>query len=214
MPMEQDKYKTPYSEQPYVVTGSIFTDGRGSFHEFYNEFAIGTPKGIKGSIQQINISVSKRGTIRGMHLQYRPMQGKFIQVIKGSAIFVELDCMPTSPTYGTAKQFLLHSNENIALWVPFGFANGFQALEDDTTIVYACTGVYNPDTSISINPFSEEILHHWLHDEDGHVIDYTLSEQDATAPMFSMCEEEVGNTVYNAYTIQRTGIRLFDRFDI
>jgi dTDP-4-dehydrorhamnose 3,5-epimerase len=200
------------SDTPRVVSGFTHHDSRGSFQELYNEFSANTPRELVGNIKQINMSISKKGTIRGMHLQHDPIQDKFIKVIKGKAIFIELDCRKFSSRFGEVYRFMLTDNANDSLWVPFGFANGFQALEDDTIVMYSCTGVYNHNTSISINPLSNGLYHYWAKEEDGYVQDYIISQQDAEAPDLIDCFGTVADTVEAA--IRREVEKPFERYDI
>jgi dTDP-4-dehydrorhamnose 3,5-epimerase len=136
------------------------SDERGFFTETFNKGSLHLPSEFKNNVNQINASFSKKGTIRGMHLQYSPRMIKFITVLKGKVKFVELDVRPRSETYGKATFVLLDEKSQYGLYVPFGFANGFQALED-SIISYACTGFYNSKAEITINPFSEEVKGFW-----------------------------------------------------
>jgi dTDP-4-dehydrorhamnose 3,5-epimerase len=212
MQSHNQKASKMYSDTPRVVSGFTHLDSRGSFQELYNEFSANTPRELVGNIKQINMSISKKGTIRGMHLQHNPIQGKFIKVIKGKAIFIELDCRKLSSTFGDVYRFMLTDNANDSLWVPFGFANGFQALEDDTMVMYSCTGVYNHNTSISINPFSKEIYHYWAKELDGHIKDYIISDQDSTSATFEDSIDSVADIVEAA--IRREINKPFERYDI
>lgn len=137
-----------------------FKDNRGYFTEVFNGTAENLPKEFKTQALQVNASFSKKGTIRGMHLQHSPRMVKLITVLKGKVKFVELDVRPKSPDYGTVKEFYLDEDSQYALYIPYGYANGFQALED-SIIAYGCTGFFNPNAEISINPFSDEVKQHW-----------------------------------------------------
>jgi len=108
-------------------------DDRGYFSEIWHE-DLGLPE-----FKQINTSVSKLCTFRGLHYQWDKPQGKLIRVTKGSATFFELDIRAYSQTFGKYETINLDSKNNEWLWVPAGFANGFFTLETDTTIVYMCT---------------------------------------------------------------------------
>lgn len=170
-----------------VVASRRFSDSRGFFTELYNEFHPDTPEELRGKAAQVNISFSQQGVIRGMHFQTDPPQGKLLKVIYGKALFVELDIRWDSPTFGQAQKIVLSANDDEypdTLWVPYGFANGFQALED-TTLAYVCSGAYNKDTEYGISPFSPQIKPHWeqILDKNGKNVQI-LSEKDQKSPNF------------------------------
>lgn len=170
-----------------VVPPRRFSDSRGFFTELYNEFHPDTPEQLRGKAAQVNISFSERGVIRGMHFQTSPPQGKLLKLIQGKAIFVELDIKWGSPTFGQAQKIILSANDDEypdTLWVPYGFANGFQALEP-TILAYVCSGAYNKDTEKGISPFSPEVKSLWdeIRDENGKIIK-NLSEKDQKSPFF------------------------------
>jgi dTDP-4-dehydrorhamnose 3,5-epimerase len=108
-------------------------DDRGFFSEVWKD-----DMGLS-EFRQMNMSVSKLCTFRGLHYQWDRPQGKLIRVTKGSAIFFELDVRSYSPTFGDHEIIEMSSTKNQWLWVPAGFANGFFSLERDTTIMYMCT---------------------------------------------------------------------------
>jgi len=167
-----------------VVPPRRFSDSRGFFTELYNEFHPDTPDELRQSVGQVNISHSKKGVIRGMHFQIDPPQGKLLKVIHGKVQFVELDIRPWSPTFGQACKIIISSEDEDTLWVPFGFANGFQALED-STLAYVCTGAYNSNTEKGISPFSPQILPLWeqILDKNGEILQI-LSQKDQNSPNF------------------------------
>lgn len=170
-----------------VVPSRRFSDSRGFFTELYNEFHPDTPHSLHKSAAQVNISFSHKGVIRGMHFQNNPPQGKLLKVIHGKALFVELDIRWSSPTLGKACKIILSSHDDEypdTLWVPYGFANGFQALED-TTLAYVCSGAYNKDSEKGISPFTPEVKPFWeeILDENNNIIK-NLSEKDKKAPHF------------------------------
>ena len=185
--MESRNNTTPLLAGLTVVPSRRFHDSRGFFTELYNEFHPDTPDQLRGSAAQVNISYSQRGVIRGMHFQPNPPQGKLLKVIQGKALFVELDIKWGSPTFGQAQKIILSADNDEypdTLWVPYGFANGFQALED-TILAYVCSGAYNKDTEKGISPISPQIKPFWeeIRDENGKIIK-NLNEKDQKSPFF------------------------------
>lgn len=139
-----------------------FDDERGFFTELYSEFLPGIPDELKGNIKQINSSFSKKGTLRGMHYQVDKPMGKFLRVIQGEIILVEVDVRGDSLTYMKAQQFYINANNEdaVAVWIPPGFANGFLALQD-TLLMYGCTETYNPSGERAIHPLSPGLIDIW-----------------------------------------------------
>lgn len=116
-----------------IISPTNHNDDRGFFSEIWKD-EIGFPE-----FKQMNMSVSKNCTFRGLHYQWDKPQGKLIRVVKGKAVFFELDVRSYSPTFGQHETVPLSHETNEWLWVPSGFANGFFSLENDTTVMYMCT---------------------------------------------------------------------------
>jgi len=127
-----------------LVTPEVFVDERGYFFESFQKERyqeLGIP--VDDFVQE-NISKSKKGVLRGMHFQRDPFaQGKFVQVLRGSALDVVVDIRFGSPTYGQHIAIELSEANHQQLWVPVGFAHGFLALEDDTVFSYKVTALYS-----------------------------------------------------------------------
>ncbi|MEB2835864.1 MAG: dTDP-4-dehydrorhamnose 3,5-epimerase [Desulfurococcales archaeon] len=128
-----------------LVEPVVFPDERGFFAELYKR----TPflsEGIPYDFVQVNISKSKKGVVRGLHYQLRPMeQGKLITVLRGRIVDVAVDIRRGSPWYGMHVAVELSEDNPRLLWVPPGFAHGFQALEDETLLLYLVTKEYSPE---------------------------------------------------------------------
>ncbi len=120
-----------------------FGEERGSFWESFQKNKLN----IDFDFVQDNIATSQKDVLRGLHFQSPPVdQGKFVQVIKGSVIDVIVDIRKNSTTYGQHLCVNLSNQNNLALWVPPGFAHGYLTLEDNTIFHYKCTNIYNPDS--------------------------------------------------------------------
>jgi dTDP-4-dehydrorhamnose 3,5-epimerase len=157
-----------------VITPRVFSDDRGWFKETYQ-----SPRyrelGIPELVQQ-NVSLSKKGVIRGLHFQREPhAQGKLIQVLRGAVWDVVVDIREDSPTYGQWESFDVTAENHRQVWIPAGFAHGFQALEDETVLHYACSGLYHPVSEGCYHAFSELLELPWaaaveavLNERDGH----------------------------------------------
>ena len=126
-----------------LLKPNIFVDPRGYFFESYNidDYA---KHGINCAFVQDNQSLSNKGVLRGLHFQNPPYaQDKLVRVISGSVLDIVVDIRKSSPTYGQHYKVLLSGENNLALFVPKGFAHGFICLEDNTLFYYKCSAVYN-----------------------------------------------------------------------
>lgn len=157
----------------YAKTGKIFTDERGYFYEKYNhQFLVDK----NASFVQENISKSKKGTIRGLHWQTEPnAQDKLVTCIVGEIYDVAVDLRKNSETFGQYCSVVLNEFENTSLWIPKGFAHGFQALTEDCIISYSVSGDFSKDGSKTINPLCPTINIAWP------IKDIILSDNDSKA---------------------------------
>lgn len=98
--------------------------------------------GLNADIQEDFESFSKKGVIRGMHFQVQNPQIKIVRAIKGSVRDVVIDIRRDSNTFGKYVDILLSDKNHSSLWVPAGFAHGFEVLSDDAIVSYKCIGKY------------------------------------------------------------------------
>lgn len=126
-----------------IIQPDVFGDDRGFFLELYNRRSF-AEIGL-GHLQfvQDNLSSSSKGTIRGLHFQAPPhAQGKLITVLQGHVLDVAVDLRPNSPTYGKCITAEMKAEERTMLYIPEGFAHGFQVLSDTCLFHYKCTDYY------------------------------------------------------------------------
>lgn len=126
-----------------VVKSQVFKDERGHFFEVFKrpEF---TGQNLPEFVQD-NFSHSAKGVLRGMHYQLAPFaQGKLVACLSGSIFDVAVDIRKFSPTFGKWVGVELREDLANMLYIPPGFAHGFQALTPDTRVLYKCTAEYNP----------------------------------------------------------------------
>ncbi len=124
-----------------VVTAKHFADERGFLLQSWvgdDLAAAGIPCDFKQAIQ----TYSKRGVLRGLHFQWAPPMGKYVRCIRGAIIDVVVDVRHGSPTLGDHAAVELTDRHHQIIWVPPGFAHGTVALEDDTIVLYECTGAH------------------------------------------------------------------------
>jgi dTDP-4-dehydrorhamnose 3,5-epimerase len=150
-----------------VIEAVAFSDDRGWFMESFHQGkfenglrSLGLP--LPRPFVQDNHSVSKAGTLRGLHFQTAPQaQGKLVRVTQGSAFDVAVDIRPESAHYGQWVGVELSAVNRRQMWIPEGFAHGFIALEDDTHFLYKTTDVYVKDCEGSIRWDDPSIGIHW-----------------------------------------------------
>lgn len=142
----------------YVIDPVLFDDNRGLFFESFNKRAFQDETGIDIDFVQNNISVSKKGVIRGLHMQKGDFaQAKLVQVLKGRALDVVVDVRLNSSTYGQTFSCELSEDNKKQLFIPRGFLHGFSALEDDTILSYKCDNYYHKDAETGVR-FDDEFL--------------------------------------------------------
>ncbi|MFF2018102.1 dTDP-4-dehydrorhamnose 3,5-epimerase [Paenibacillus sp. NPDC058177] len=130
----------------YLIEMQLLTDSRGHFARSwcYEEFA---SRGLEASFVQCNISYNKyKGTLRGLHYQSFPYEEtKLVRCTKGSIYDVIVDIRPNSPTYKQWFGIELSETNYKMLYIPKGFAHGFQTLSDDTEVFYQMGQVYKEE---------------------------------------------------------------------
>ncbi|CAN5284742.1 dTDP-4-dehydrorhamnose 3,5-epimerase [soil metagenome] len=155
MPMEF--IETPL-QGLYVIKPRILKDDRGLFTRTFcsNEFA---QIGFSQNFVQFNESVNlNKGTVRGMHYQNTPFSdAKLIRCTQGKVWDVIIDIRKNSATFLQYYSVELSSDNKLSVFIPEGFAHGFQTLEDNSTIIYHHTQYYAPDSEGGIN-FSDPLI--------------------------------------------------------
>ena len=127
-----------------VIENKSFKDNRGYFKELLKE------NKIKKRFLFTVMSYSKKNVIRGLHLQKKKSQGKFITVLKGKIYDVALDLRKKSKTYGKYFSIILSEKNSKSIYIPPGFAHGFCSLEKENYIIYNCTKYRNSKSEIAI----------------------------------------------------------------
>lgn len=126
-----------------VFRASVFHDERGSFERVWS--AAETARAVPGfSISQISYARTRlAGTLRGLHYAVAPdAEAKFLRCLRGACFDVAVDLRPLSPTRGRVHQLRLRAEDGVTLYLPPGFAHGYQALEDDCEMVYCIDRPY------------------------------------------------------------------------
>ncbi len=161
----------------FVLVPSVYHDHRGYFMESYNKRDF-ERIGLDVEFVQDNESRTLRaGTIRGLHYQESPMsQAKLVRCVKGAIFDVIVDIRPESPTFGKWVGVNLNEQNHKQIFVPEGFAHGFQALVDDVIVVYKVTRFYSREHDRAIRWNDPDIGISWP------IENPILSEKDRNAP--------------------------------
>ena len=148
----------------FVIEPNKYEDERGSFSRVYCAEELKELTSI--DIKQINHSFTKdKGTVRGMHFQYEPnCEVKIVKCISGSILDVVVDIRKNSPTFLKYFSIKLTKENQKMLYIPKGFAHGFQTLEDDTELLYMHSNIYTPSNEGALNVKDPLLGIKWLLD--------------------------------------------------
>ena len=169
----------------FVVTPRQFPDDRGVFLESFRGDRLAEHLGHRPDIVQTNVSVSSRGTVRGIHFaDVPPGQGKYVTALTGSLVDYVVDIRVGSPTFGTWEAVTLDAVDRRAVYLSEGLGHAFCALEDDTTAMYLCTAAYDPTGEHGIHPLDPQV---GLRLPEG--LEPLLSPKDEAAPTLAQARE-------------------------
>lgn len=122
-----------------ILEPTVYPDSRGSFYESFNMKTFEQSVGRKIQFVQDNHSTSHKSVLRGLHYQSPSPQGKLIRAVRGALFDVVVDIRKESDTFGQWFGIELSETNKLQLWIPEGFAHGFQALVDGTECNYKVT---------------------------------------------------------------------------
>jgi len=132
-----------------LVKPDVFGDERGFFQETWNLRRY-TEAGLDRHFVQDNLSLSRKGILRGLHFQNPGPQGKLVYVLQGEVFDVAVDVRADSPTFGQWYGVTLSAENHHQLFVPEGFAHGFCVTSETALFAYKCTDFYNPKAEFSL----------------------------------------------------------------
>ena len=161
-----------------IITPQRIVDPRGFFSETFRAGQYAAA-GMPHPFVQDNWSRSRRGVLRGLHLQNPKAQGKLVTVISGQVLDVAVDVRVGSPAFGRHVAVELSDENGIQLYMPRGCAHGFIVLSETADFLYKCDEYYSPQ---------DEIVVRWNDPALG--IDWRISEpllgkRDAAAPLLA-----------------------------
>ena len=169
-----------------LVEPDVHRDARGFFLESYHagKYLEG---GVPGPFVQDNHSSSQRGTLRGLHSQWRRPQGKLVRVLHGEIFDVAVDARLGSPRFGQWVGVTLTGENHHQLWVPAGFIHGFCVVSERAEVEYKCTDLYDPGGELGVAWNDPDIGIVWP------VKEPVLSGKDAAAPRLKDVREKLMN---------------------
>lgn len=172
------KINKTFIEGLYVIEPIIFKDDRGFFYESFNKKKL--EKKINTIFVQDNESKSYIGVIRGLHYQEPPFeQAKLVRCVSGNILDVAVDLRSKSKTFGKFFSIELSSKNNKQLFIPRGFAHGYQVLSDKAIVNYKVDRYYNLDCDKGIIWNDKDLLINWNCD-----IEPILSKKDLNLESF------------------------------
>ena len=162
----------------YRIEPEPLMDSRGHFYESVKNSALLDSTGRGLTVRQVNFSVSKRNTLRGIHgTKVPPGQAKFVTCVRGRALDIAIDIRVGSPTFGGYDITYQSPESGTAVYLPDGIGHAFLALADDTTMCYLCSAEYEPGTMIDIDALDPDLALPWKLTEPP-----IRSAKDAAAP--------------------------------
>ena len=167
-----------------LLEPAVHGDERGFFSETWRADAWAA-HGVPTEFVQDNHSRSRQGTLRGVHFQTSPGQGKLVRVARGRVYDVAVDLRRGSPTFGEWEAAVLDDERHRQLWIPIGFGHGFCVLSETADFVYKCTAYYDPATEAGIRFDDPDVGIEWPD------IELIPSARDASAPRLAEIADEL-----------------------
>ncbi len=159
----------------FIIERKIIADNRGFFFRIFSKQELENI-GLKKTLSQINFSHSNSiNTVRGLHFQYPPhSETKIVTCLKGKVFDVAVDLRKDSSTFLNWFGVILSPENNRSLFIPEGFAHGFQVLEEDSELLYLHTEEYVKESEGGLHVLDPKIGIEWPNEPEN------LSERDKT----------------------------------
>lgn len=161
----------------FAFTPRLFADARGRFCETYAGTAFTEAVGHRLEVAQMNLSVSRRGVVRGVHFaDVPPGQAKYVTCPAGAVLDIVVDLREGSPAFGTHHAVRLDDRTHRAVYLPVGVGHAFCALTDEAVVSYAVSAPYDPAREHTVHPLDPALALPWPDP------DPVLSQRDSAAP--------------------------------
>ena len=138
-----------------IINNNSYKDNRGYFKEILRE------KNLNKRFPFLVMSFSKKNVVRGLHIQTKNPQGKYISVIKGKIFDVVVDLRKNSKTYGKVLTTIISEKNSKSIYIPPGFAHGFCALSKENYIIYSCTKYREKNYEVGIKYNDRDLNIKW-----------------------------------------------------
>ncbi len=169
----------------FVCTPRVHGDARGVFLEWFKAEPLAAAVGHRLRLEQANHSVSRLGTLRGVHFaDVPPSQAKYVYCPRGAVLDVVVDIRVGSPSFGEVQAVRLDDADRRAVYLCEGLGHAFLALTEDANVTYLCSTGYAPGREHGINPLDPELALPWPRD-----VEAVLSDKDAAAPPLRAARE-------------------------
>lgn len=146
----------------YLLERRPRTDERGWLERMYCADELAGVVGARAIVQVNRTLTRRRTTVRGMHLQINPSaEAKIVSCLRGEIFDVAVDVRRESPTFLGWHAEVLSAENRRSFFVPEGFAHGFQAVADDSEILYFSTAAYDPPAERGIHPLDPRVAIAW-----------------------------------------------------
>jgi dTDP-4-dehydrorhamnose 3,5-epimerase len=165
-----------------LIEPAVHGDARGLLVETFHEQRYRVEAGITLPFVQDNHSRSRRGVLRGLHLQRGKPQGKLVLVVRGEVFDVAADVDPASATFGRWVGTTLSEVNHRQIWIPPGYAHGFLVLSDFADLEYKFTNYYDPHSEAGVVWSDPKLAIEWPLDNP------ILSEKDKRWPTLAELE--------------------------
>ena len=139
----------------FVFKSKNFFDNRGHFRELALE------KKIKKKLIFTVMSKSKKNVLRGLHMQKKLKQGKYISCLKGEILDVVVDCRKKSKTFGKHFKIILSEKNCKSIYIPPGFLHGFLGLGKENIVIYGCTNYRDQKSEIGVSWNDKDLKINW-----------------------------------------------------
>jgi len=186
----------------WTFTPVLRSDDRGVFLESFKDSVFSKVVGHRFDLKQMNISVSKKGTVRGIHFaDVPPGQAKYVQCFEGRILDIAVDIRVGSPTFGQWEAVELDADSRRGLYLAEGLGHAFCALTESVTVGYLCSEPYAPTREHGIHPLDPALGLPWPEGADS-----VLSPKDASAPTLDRAVETDLLPSYEACLRWREGL--------
>lgn len=157
-----DALDTPLPGGVYLLQRRPLADERGAFERMYCSTDLAEVFGSRSVVQANRTVTLAKGTVRGMHYQIQPSaEAKLVSCLRGGIFDVAVDLRRGSPTFLQWHAEILDADNHRSLFIPEGFAHGFQAVADDCEVLYFTTAAYDPATERGVHPRDPRVGIEW-----------------------------------------------------